>query len=164
MTAEELRTIEARAERASAGPWKAFIEGRDQPLGGGSFLRTGPAGLGPDIELPGATVEDYDFIAHARQDLPRLVADVRRVTLSVSSGEMTRDELDAIQTRCARASQGPWRAGVSERGRHLIETGAQERKFTVSGGSVPDCEFIAGAREDIPGLLEELRRLKFNPS
>jgi hypothetical protein len=32
-----------------------------------------------DIELSGATVADQDFIAHAREDVPRLVAEVRRL-------------------------------------------------------------------------------------
>ena len=34
---------------------------------------------GEDIELSGATVADQDFIAHARQDVPRLIAEVRRL-------------------------------------------------------------------------------------
>jgi hypothetical protein len=31
---------------------------------------------GEDIELTGATEADYDFIAHARQDIPRLLEEV----------------------------------------------------------------------------------------
>ena len=34
---------------------------------------------GNDIELTGATLADQEFIAHARQDLPRLVAEVKRL-------------------------------------------------------------------------------------
>ncbi len=30
-------------------------------------------------DCPFATVEDHDFIAHARQDVPRLLAEVRRL-------------------------------------------------------------------------------------
>jgi len=34
---------------------------------------------GPDIELTGATAADQDFIAHARQDVPRLLAEIERL-------------------------------------------------------------------------------------
>jgi len=32
-----------------------------------------------DIYLTGATVADQDFIAHARKDIPKLVAEVERL-------------------------------------------------------------------------------------
>ena len=69
----------ARAEAASPGPWKAFVEGRDHESGS-SFIRVGDgAARRDDIELSGATPADYDFIAHARQDVPALVEEVRRL-------------------------------------------------------------------------------------
>lgn len=74
MTNEEL---EARALAASPGPWRSLLEGRDH-TSGSSFIMTGEgAARGDDIELTGATPADFDFIAHARQDIPRLVAEVR---------------------------------------------------------------------------------------
>jgi hypothetical protein len=69
-----LDEIEKRAMRATPGPWSSFIEGRDH-TSGSSFIRT----AGEDIELAGATVDDQDFIAHARTDIPTLVAEVRRL-------------------------------------------------------------------------------------
>jgi hypothetical protein len=87
ITDEELDAMEARASAATAGPWEALIEGRDH-LSGDSFIRTG----GLDDEAPDmyvtlthgarpvpASVADLDFIASARQDLPRLVAELRRL-------------------------------------------------------------------------------------
>src|SRR5437899_266367 len=53
------------------------IEGRDH-TGGSSFIRT----EGDDIELSGATTADQDFIAHARQDIPRLLAEIVRLKIS----------------------------------------------------------------------------------
>ena len=70
----EIAAIKERFEQASPGPWKAFIEGRDH-FGGSSFVGTG----NHDIYLAGATGEDYDFIAHARQDIPRLIAEIERL-------------------------------------------------------------------------------------
>ena len=71
---EELLAIRQRAENATAGPWKAFIEDRDMQCGS-SFIQTN----GEDIELTGATEEDYDFIANARQDIPKLLDEIERL-------------------------------------------------------------------------------------
>jgi hypothetical protein len=72
----ELENMKARAAAARAGPWQSYVEGRDH-TSGSNFIRVGPdEARGEDIELIGATVDDQDFIAHARQDLPRLIAEV----------------------------------------------------------------------------------------
>lgn len=82
---EELAEIEARCNRASSEPWRSMIEGRDHTAGS-SFIMTGPPhARGDDIELSGATTEDQDFIAHARQDVPRLVSEVRRLRALIGS-------------------------------------------------------------------------------
>lgn len=89
MTDNELEEIEARCNAATSAPWQSFIEGRDHTAGS-DFIRTG--GLDdscPDIELIGATQADQDFIAHARQDIPALIAEVRR--LRVLFGQSTGD-------------------------------------------------------------------------
>jgi hypothetical protein len=77
---DELQEIEARCSRASKDPWKSWIEGRDH-TSGSSFIRTGESVDAPNaaIELSGATDADQDFIAAARQDVPRLLAEVRRL-------------------------------------------------------------------------------------
>jgi hypothetical protein len=76
---DDLATISARAEAASPGPWRSFVEGRDH-TGGSDFIMTGTQdSRGTDIELAGATKADQDFIAHARQDVPRLLAEVDRL-------------------------------------------------------------------------------------
>ena len=69
---EELKEIELRCAKTLPEPWKAYIEGRDHE-NGSDFIRTG----GNDIEMLGATEADYDFIANARQDIPRLVQEIR---------------------------------------------------------------------------------------
>ena len=75
MTDSELEAIEARVDATTGGPWRSFIEGRDHE-GGSSFIQTAEQ----DIELSGGSVADQDFIAHARQDIPRLLAEIRRLT------------------------------------------------------------------------------------
>ena len=79
MNAERLNEIEARCKAATPGPWVSYVEGRDHESGS-NFIMTGPEGArGEDIELSGVTTEDQDFIAHARQDIPLLIAEVRRL-------------------------------------------------------------------------------------
>ena len=87
---DELDGIASRADRASPGPWESLVEGRDH-FSGDDFIRTG--GLddeAPDmyVSLAGGRVgpgpvpagaDDLDFIAAARQDVPRLVQEVRRL-------------------------------------------------------------------------------------
>jgi hypothetical protein len=75
---EELEAIRLRCENAAHGPWKSFVEGRDHSSGS-SFIGTGDENQGNDIELSGATVADQDFIAHARQDIPLLLAEISRL-------------------------------------------------------------------------------------
>jgi hypothetical protein len=75
-----------RLLKTSVAPWVSFIEGRDCESGS-SFIMTGiPKGdniwnekRGEDIELSGATNADLDFIAHARQDIPMLIAEIERL-------------------------------------------------------------------------------------
>lgn len=83
MSDDELDEIARRVANASKGPWESFIEGRDQ-FGGDSFIRIG--GLSdeePDMyvtrDLTPAATTDLDFIAHARQDIPRLLAEIHRL-------------------------------------------------------------------------------------
>ncbi|PPQ18177.1 hypothetical protein CV770_17290 [Bradyrhizobium sp. AC87j1] len=74
LTDDEIGAIKARCEQATAGPWKSFIEKRDK-LSGSDFVQTG----GEDVYLTGATLADQEFIANARQDIPRLIAEIKRL-------------------------------------------------------------------------------------
>lgn len=74
MDINEINDIKERCEKATPGPWKSYIEGRDH-TSGSSFIRT----AGEDIELTGATTNDQDFIAAARQDVPALIEEVYRL-------------------------------------------------------------------------------------
>lgn len=71
---EELLAITNRCSRATAGPWRAFIEGRDH-TGGDSIIRTADN----DIFIGGVSEADADFIAHARQDVLRLLQEIERL-------------------------------------------------------------------------------------
>lgn len=90
----EIEEIERRAEQASPAPWESFIEGRDH-WSGDDFIRIGGFDdAQPDMYVShylGATSVrvpdvDMDFIAHARQDVPRLVAEVKRLRQVLERG------------------------------------------------------------------------------
>lgn len=75
--------MEARVDSARPGPWWASWEGRDHDSGD-SFIGTGTESeRGVDIYVStdrgAASIADLDFIGNARQDVPRLVAEVRRL-------------------------------------------------------------------------------------
>jgi hypothetical protein len=83
LTPEQLDDIERRCVAASPSPWESFVEGRDH-TSGSDFIRVGGDGSDePDMYLlrgeGGASAQDQDFVAHARQDVPRLLAEVRRL-------------------------------------------------------------------------------------
>jgi hypothetical protein len=133
MTEDELKAIAERAERATPGPWvvvqrdvplndlgklevpkaqllveRAVQTGYDQPQLHAPVLITGMGitpFFGTETHYHHIEAGDADFIAHAREDIPRLVAalaqereqadEVRR------SGERSRP--------AAPAPEGPWR-------------------------------------------------------
>jgi hypothetical protein len=86
MTKDELEEIKVRYQATSIAPWVSFIEGRDCESGS-SFIMTGiekgeniwGENRGEDLEIIGATNADLDFIAHARQDIPRLLEEIERL-------------------------------------------------------------------------------------
>lgn len=92
MTDQELWEISNRAERATRGPWKSCIEGRDH-LSGDNFIMTGikegdniwSQHRGTDIYLSGTTNDDQDFIANSRQDIPRLIDEIFRLRKEIES-------------------------------------------------------------------------------
>lgn len=85
ITEEELNEIEKRVKNAQKGPWKAYIEERDHESGS-DFIMTGFGSENEnDIELIGARKDDYDFIANARQDVPKLVAEIRELKIKLNN-------------------------------------------------------------------------------
>ena len=81
LTEKELLEIEMRVKQSQNGPWKAYIEGRDH-TSGSHFIMTGTGeNRGEDIELSGARLEDYDFIANAKQYIPKLIAEIRELKM-----------------------------------------------------------------------------------
>lgn len=77
---EQLDEIRKRCEAATPGPWVSYLEDRDQ-LSGESFIARGANPAEEDLYLSGATDHDIEFIAHARQDIPVLLAEIERLRM-----------------------------------------------------------------------------------
>jgi hypothetical protein len=102
LSEEDLGRIERLVEAASAGPWVSYVVGRESDASS-NCIELGTCnelGSFKCIELTGGTVADQDFIASARQYLPRLVLEVRN--------------LRAQLQRCALRGEG-WRGVNLER-------------------------------------------------
>ena len=80
MTDEELEAIWKRMQAATAGPWRVdhvqrYIDA-NVPEGFGW-----EAGVEPIMDEPYLGLTDAEFIAHARTDLPALLAEVDRLRI-----------------------------------------------------------------------------------
>jgi hypothetical protein len=93
MTPEELQAIRDRVAKASPGPWtteQGEYSGRNWPLGlSGQYGNDVTVFLTTDhvhaSEMYGDAATDGDFIAHARTDIPALLAEIDRLNALVAA-------------------------------------------------------------------------------
>ena len=84
---DELDRIERMVDAAAQGPWFSYVVGRNTEAGS-NCIEVGSCnelGSFKSIELSGGTVADQDFIASARQDVPRLLLEVRALRARLGS-------------------------------------------------------------------------------
>ena len=75
----DLELMERRSQAATPGPWISFVVGRDLEAG----LNCIEVGYYDVMEVIGASAADQDFIAGAREDVPRLIKEVRRLRAEI---------------------------------------------------------------------------------
>lgn len=104
MTDEELKAIERRTNAATPGPWYArcgpawaVVESsKDVPeFMIGCFVGGREGDDGNHNDMQRANV-DVRFVAHARDDVPTLLAEVRRLRAELESAA-TRREIDELK-------------------------------------------------------------------
>ena len=72
--------IQDRINKASTGTWKAFIEGKDFSSGSSCIVILNDKNIEyKTIDLSGATAEDIEFIANAKQDIIYLLNEIQRI-------------------------------------------------------------------------------------
>jgi hypothetical protein len=108
LTEAQLDQIEERCNAASKPPWESFLESQGG-FGGNSFIRVGGMDDNePDMYvsrdvvggLVPASDDDLNFIAYARQDLPHLLAEVRRQRAAQgAAGDPAEAEAGAVSSR-----------------------------------------------------------------
>lgn len=76
---------------------------------------------------------------------------------------MTEQQLDEIEARTNAATPGPWQ-GRAELASHIVCTAPKDGTYSVlwnaEWATEADAAFTAHAREDVPALLAEVRRLR----
>lgn len=75
--ADYLDAVQALANAATEGPWEAGVE--KSPILGTFFMLRGAAGRAVRLRDGLTVTPNAEFIAHARTDVPRLVAALRAV-------------------------------------------------------------------------------------
>ena len=112
LTDAYLDAIEQRAHAATEGPWEA------------SAHRTGHyLVICPDCGVRGGYERaDAEFIAHARSDVPALVAEVRRLRAAADARTSLPRALDALEAVLGMAARGA--VGARARG-----DGDEERRW-----------------------------------
>ncbi|GAA0976043.1 hypothetical protein GCM10009555_035030 [Acrocarpospora macrocephala] len=81
LTDAELELVRSLGDAGSPLPWRAMVEGRDHPEGGGSFIMIGPgdrheAHMYVSRDYGPASTEDLDLIAASRTALPLLLDEI----------------------------------------------------------------------------------------
>lgn len=102
MNVEQLNAIKERAAKATTGPWYYEVDG-DLFANGETVLT--PFVTKHDIPILKMKNDDATFIAHAREDIPMLVAEVERLQ---SENESLKRSLQYIADR--RESNRDWAA------------------------------------------------------
>jgi hypothetical protein len=80
ISTEVLDIIERRCMSATHGPWQSFVDGRNR-YSGDNYIMIG----GKHVFLSCASVCDQDFMAHARQDLPALIQEIRTLRTALGA-------------------------------------------------------------------------------
>jgi len=84
MTEKELQRIKERCEKATPGPWKILnipYNGYDDPeivTKDGTYICQTTYDMQSQSEKYNVD-EDTEFIAHAREDIPKLIAEIKRL-------------------------------------------------------------------------------------
>lgn len=161
-----LEEIRARAEKATPGPWTWVgdeFEGEEEKCPHGyEWTNHGPSLEGKETivlhewgyDASGLTITrpDADFIAHSREDIPRLIAEVERLLQVVDACEELKDEA------CERAVNND--EEIARLREALVRQGAEFQAFVCSemGCSCgPDDEELADqSAEGHMGVVREV--------
>src|ERR1700704_3499905 len=161
----DLASIRQRLAESAPAPW---VVERDASRA--RRIRTAAAGaerelvIWRDFEPAGAA--DVEFIALARNLMDKLVEAADQGPVATVSQE----ERDRLEAAARQATAGPWTPVLAddqpEGASSFIQVGADQEEADMyvwlgeEFAPRADVELIANARQDVPKLVLELRRLK----
>ncbi len=132
MTDEELSDIETRANAATHGPWGASFPSDPVTIFGGDCdCRGYPDSVAvaakPDSDRRDENcphlhwVDDMKFIAHAREDIPRLIAEVRRLRAALLDiRETAREGISNLQRLESNPPQNAVAAAIEKKASDVL--------------------------------------------
>ena len=94
LSEEELDRMERRVAAATVGPWLP----ESAEAANVSVIELGSCnelGTFKSIELVGASAADHEFIVNARQDIPRLLQEVRQLRARLQSLNTSLDDIES---------------------------------------------------------------------
>lgn len=134
MTSEELREIEQRCEAASEGPWRYEVDEKPGVVTWEHVRGPRPFALHQSTNHPQDS-RDLAFIAHARTDVPRLVAEVRRLQAELEGREQWGIDHGlreaAVLLERAAESQEAAKVAPAQKGEHARYTWARNALLGV---------------------------------
>jgi hypothetical protein len=162
----DLASIRQRLAGSAPAPWVV-----ERDASGVRHIRTAAPGTPRELviwrDYEPAPEADVEFIALARNLMDKLVEAAARGAADIVS----REELDRLEAAARQASVGPWTPVLDdeqqpEEASTFIQVGGDpelpDMYVWLGGEFAPkaDVELIANARQDVPKLVLELRRLK----
>ncbi len=132
MTEEDIKTIEERVEATTGGEWKLQVWPIAEPRVHG--IATESCGIVLDNESTGSlSMADATFIAHAHQDVPNLVAEVRRLRKYLDGADdETREGIERLAAAVVEAAtQRAMLQSIAEWARTLGRTPVSDEAHTV---------------------------------
>lgn len=103
MTQEQLDEIQERVNDATSGPWDCYGNGAHEVFDAGEYDDGDPG----ELVAPVVTkLDDAEFIAHARTDVPALLAEVERLRADNTRLRARLTVDDAMAERSARVYYG----------------------------------------------------------
>lgn len=147
MTEQELKEIEARASAATPGPWV-----HDTVQSESAVICGHAPGVVCEWRKGAAAFDDCDFIAHAREDVPALIAEVRRLQeLTKGAEQMSYDIEDYVRVR---DRMNAYRQD-NDRLRALIKQAEYHTTDPHDCAACPWCDVVAIHKDDCPAFTPD---------
>lgn len=130
------------AEAATPGPWRTWIEGEGEVWGGDPCVLD----LHQNVVAEPRTPEDTRFIAHAREDVPALIA-------ALEAAQAKNERLHGVVAAVDAALEGALDQALNFEGEYRV---ARERGDALAAAA-RECDFNETLQEYEPQLLARIR-------